>query len=134
MTRKRSFNLKETPKQSIIIAKNLIKLDNLNSKKTIQTNLTQSPTWSNSFSEVKTYTNNHISHTFYIELPEPILTYELYESFLKAPAEVPKYNELLAKIPPSHQVVCEMLLYFLSRVLNHKAKNTLEFDNLAGKN
>jgi hypothetical protein len=56
----------------------------------------------------------------------------IYNDALLISVDVPKYNELLAKVPPSHQVVCEMLLYFLSRVLNHKAKNTLEFENLAG--
>jgi len=68
---------------------------------------------------------------FLKELPEPLLTFDLYPVFLATKPELVKYNELLSKLPLAHQIVVEILLHFAARLLLHSKKNGLEWDNIA---
>jgi hypothetical protein len=74
---------------------------------------------------------------YFRELPEPILTYERYESFISAQAAPDpnlrlRYLKVLcASLPPQNLSLLKYLLKFLSKVKEHSEINKMAIHNLA---
>eukprot|EP01116_Phalansterium_solitarium_P016542 TRINITY_DN3860_c0_g1_i8.p1 TRINITY_DN3860_c0_g1~~TRINITY_DN3860_c0_g1_i8.p1 ORF type:complete len:694 (+),score=330.37 TRINITY_DN3860_c0_g1_i8:1340-3421(+) len=60
---------------------------------------------------------------FLRELPDPVLTSALYDKFVDARDDVAALQQLVLQLPVSHQVVLEVMLHFLGRLLEHSASN-----------
>jgi len=71
------------------------------------------------------------------ELPEPLLTYELYDSFLgcngctQDDEKIKQLHTLWTKLPMHSQSVLALLLPFLKRVINHSDTNLMTVSNIA---
>jgi len=71
---------------------------------------------------------------FLIELPEPLLTFGLYDEFIEA-ADTPDCKERLKatfqKLPPVNKLTAGCLFYFLSRVASCEDQSKMATNNLA---
>lgn len=71
------------------------------------------------------------------ELPEPLLTWELYDPFLATAAiavteaGIATIKKLLAMLPPAHYLCTKYLVSFLHRVQLESARNKMTPSNLA---
>jgi len=71
------------------------------------------------------------------ELPEPLMTYDLYESFITAQQErdpnkrIRFLRHLLSCLPPVNRATLQHLISFLSRVEKHSEVNKMAVHNLA---
>ncbi|XP_071506650.1 LOW QUALITY PROTEIN: unconventional myosin-IXb-like [Diadema antillarum] len=75
--------------------------------------------------------------SFFRDMPEPLLTYQLYEEFLRA-TEIADNNEKLQslqssieKLPVVNCDIFERLIFHLARVTNHEDSNKMSANNLA---
>lgn len=74
---------------------------------------------------------------FLRELPEPLLTFELYDDFMRIHAlpEEQKWNEiqrvLHSSLPKQNYIVLEYLMIFLVSVMEHSSVNRMSASNLA---
>jgi len=66
------------------------------------------------------------------DLPEPLLTYALYDSFISIAdsSDQSRLKDLILALPIPNQIVLQILIFFLGRVLDHKAKNGVDISNL----
>jgi len=67
---------------------------------------------------------------FLRELPEPLLTFTQYTSFVLA-ADIGKLRQILAEIPPENYKFLEQFIPFLQQVAEHSAQNRMTISNLA---
>eukprot|EP01103_Thecamoeba_quadrilineata_P008064 TRINITY_DN17852_c0_g1_i1.p1 TRINITY_DN17852_c0_g1~~TRINITY_DN17852_c0_g1_i1.p1 ORF type:complete len:606 (-),score=137.21 TRINITY_DN17852_c0_g1_i1:59-1876(-) len=70
------------------------------------------------------------------ELPEPLLTHSLYDSFLRVldvqnEVQVTKLKELVQQLPIPNRKVLQQLLGYLSKVAQHSQKNFMGLQNLS---
>lgn len=71
------------------------------------------------------------------ELPEPLMTYDLYESFIAAQQErdpnkrIRYIRHLIASLPPVNRATLKYLIEFLYRVEKHSEVNKMVVNNLA---
>ncbi|KAH3855768.1 hypothetical protein DPMN_098337 [Dreissena polymorpha] len=75
--------------------------------------------------------------TFFRELPEPILTFDLYDEFIQA-SEIKDEREaiqvlftLTQKLPKVNQDVLERLIFHLARVIQHEQSNKMSANGIA---
>jgi hypothetical protein len=68
---------------------------------------------------------------FLRELPEPLLTYGLYDEFIAAIQDNSRLPSLVASLPLSHQIVLEKILNLFGKVLEHTDKNKMDLAALA---
>lgn len=69
-----------------------------------------------------------------IDLPEPVLPFSTYEHFIAAmdsPAQLPKLQKVLKKLPSVNRTLTELILVFLSRVGACESVNQMTPQNLA---
>uniref|UniRef100_A0AAF5RX01 Uncharacterized protein n=1 Tax=Wuchereria bancrofti TaxID=6293 RepID=A0AAF5RX01_WUCBA len=90
-----------------------------------------------SFDDVPTHVITTLVKSFFRELPEPLITYDLYENFLNA-SEVQDSAErvrcltvIIELLPKCNRSVLERLLYHLARVANQESVNKMGAANLA---
>jgi len=72
------------------------------------------------------------------ELPEPLLTYELYDQFLAIERSKPSEEEymtkvkaLIEKLPPANRALLSSLIRLLVRVFGYSSVNKMTYENLA---
>lgn len=88
-------------------------------------------------SEPDHHTVSGLLKLFFREMPEPLLTFELYESFIAAQAErdsikrIRYVRHLLTLLPVANRATLKYLMVFLSRVEKHSAVNKMAMHNLA---
>lgn len=68
---------------------------------------------------------------FLRELREPLLTFELYDTFLQANCDRDKVKSALSSLPMSNLRVLKYLIEFLFEVAQHSANNKMPVHNLA---
>lgn len=71
---------------------------------------------------------------YFIELPEPLLTHDLYQSFVDAadaPDCVSKLREICERLPRCNKLVAGCLFLFLNNVSRHSSENKTNTSNLA---
>eukprot|EP01111_Echinosteliopsis_oligospora_P010996 TRINITY_DN3522_c0_g1_i1.p1 TRINITY_DN3522_c0_g1~~TRINITY_DN3522_c0_g1_i1.p1 ORF type:complete len:572 (+),score=130.65 TRINITY_DN3522_c0_g1_i1:53-1717(+) len=72
---------------------------------------------------------------YFRELPEPVLTYALYDSFLelsrKDKVDVAAYKALLSKLPPNYYLVARDLLLYVHRLSKLEATTRMGVANLS---
>jgi len=68
---------------------------------------------------------------FLRELPEPILTYGLYEDFLENYFEPAELKTLVYSLPVANSFLLEALLNFIAKISEHSSLNKMELDALA---
>ncbi|CAG9541021.1 unnamed protein product [Cercopithifilaria johnstoni] len=90
-----------------------------------------------SFDDVSTHVITTLVKSFFRELPEPLITYDLYENFLNA-SEVQESAErirclsvIVELLPKCNKSVLDRLLYHLARVANQESVNKMGAANLA---
>ncbi|KAL3997136.1 Myosin head (motor domain) family protein [Acanthocheilonema viteae] len=90
-----------------------------------------------SFDDVSTHIMTTLVKSFFRELPEPLITYDLYENFLNA-SEVEESAErirclsvIVELLPKCNRSVLDRLLYHLARVANQESVNKMSAANLA---
>ncbi|XP_067665748.1 unconventional myosin-IXb-like isoform X12 [Haliotis asinina] len=74
---------------------------------------------------------------FFRELPEPLLTFDLYDDFLRA-AEIKDEKEriqslftVIERLPKANYNLCERLMFHLARVAMHEGSNKMSCNGLA---
>jgi len=71
---------------------------------------------------------------YFIDLPEPLLTFDLYDSFIDV-ADTPdckaKLKDIFQKLPQVNKLTAACLFYFLSRVANAEKESKMTTNNLA---
>ncbi|XP_071119029.1 unconventional myosin-IXb-like isoform X6 [Haliotis cracherodii] len=74
---------------------------------------------------------------FFRELPEPLLTFDLYEDFIRA-AEIKDEKEriqslftVIERLPKANYDLCERLMFHLARVAMHEGSNKMSCNGLA---
>jgi len=78
-----------------------------------------------------------ILKAFLRELPDPLLTFDLYDNFLEAQSitdenkRIAKFKTLIKALPPDNVNLLKPLLQFISIVAEHSAKNKMPITNLA---
>ncbi|EJD74213.1 hypothetical protein LOAG_18439 [Loa loa] len=89
------------------------------------------------FDDVPTHVMTTLVKSFFRELPEPLISYDLYENFLNA-SEVQESAErirclsvIVELLPKCNRSVLERLLYHLARVANQESVNKMGATNLA---
>jgi len=65
---------------------------------------------------------------FLRELPEPLLTFGLYDEFIAAADDFNRLKTLVSALPVVNQVVIEMLVFFLANVMDHQSKNKMDIN------
>uniref|UniRef100_A0A915PKD8 Uncharacterized protein n=1 Tax=Setaria digitata TaxID=48799 RepID=A0A915PKD8_9BILA len=90
-----------------------------------------------SFDDIPTHVMTALVKSFFRELPEPLITYDLYENFLNA-SEVEENAErirclsiVVELLPKCNKSVLDRLLYHLARVANQESVNKMGAANLA---
>ncbi|VDK70855.1 unnamed protein product [Litomosoides sigmodontis] len=90
-----------------------------------------------SFDDLSTHVITTLVKSFFRELPEPLITYDLYENFLNA-SEVQESAErirclsvIVELLPKCNKSVLDRLLYHLARVANQESVNKMSAANLA---
>eukprot|EP01104_Vermistella_antarctica_P011350 TRINITY_DN3158_c0_g1_i2.p1 TRINITY_DN3158_c0_g1~~TRINITY_DN3158_c0_g1_i2.p1 ORF type:complete len:589 (+),score=112.43 TRINITY_DN3158_c0_g1_i2:277-2043(+) len=73
---------------------------------------------------------------YFRELPEPLLTFELYDDFvilgdLPVAGRRAALKQLLSQLPPAHIEVLKLLVFFLANVAAHASVNLMGVENLA---
>lgn len=74
---------------------------------------------------------------YFRELPNPLLTYELYEKFTEAVSHSPEEGQLariqnvIQKLPPSHYRTLEYLIRHLAHIASFSSKTNMHARNLA---
>ncbi|KAG8521999.1 Rho GTPase-activating protein 31, partial [Galemys pyrenaicus] len=74
---------------------------------------------------------------YFRELPNPLLTYELYEKFTKAVSHCPEEGQLariqnvIQELPPSHYRTLEYLIRHLAHIASFSSKTNMHARNLA---
>ncbi|XP_066097410.1 rho GTPase-activating protein 31 [Saccopteryx bilineata] len=74
---------------------------------------------------------------YFRELPNPLLTYELYEKFTEAVSRCPEEGQLariqnvIQELPPSHYRTLEYLIQHLARIASFSSKTNMHARNLA---
>ncbi|XP_004606759.2 rho GTPase-activating protein 31 [Sorex araneus] len=74
---------------------------------------------------------------YFRELPNPLLTYELYEKFTEAVSHCPEEGQLariqnvIQKLPPSHYRTLEYLIRHLAHIASFSSKTNMHARNLA---
>jgi integrin-linked kinase-associated serine/threonine phosphatase 2C len=74
---------------------------------------------------------------FIRDLPEPLLTWNLYSEFVNVADITDNENKtqrlrtLVQQLPANNRALCEILLLFLARVVEHSDKNKMSSTNLA---
>jgi hypothetical protein len=87
--------------------------------------------------EIDHHTVSGLLKLFFREMPEPLLTFDLYESFIAAQAErdtikrIRYLRHLLTLLPVANRATLKYLIAFLSRVEKHAAVNKMAMHNLA---
>ncbi|XP_030832598.1 unconventional myosin-IXAa isoform X3 [Strongylocentrotus purpuratus] len=75
--------------------------------------------------------------SFFREMPEPLLTYQLYEEFLRATEIVDKHEKLqslqssIEKLPLENYDALERLIFHLARIAENENTNKMSASNLA---
>ncbi|XP_041464110.1 unconventional myosin-IXAa-like isoform X3 [Lytechinus variegatus] len=75
--------------------------------------------------------------SFFRDMPEPLLTYQLYEEFLRATEIVDKHEKLqslqssIEKLPLENHDALERLIFHLARVAENENSNKMSASNLA---
>jgi len=82
------------------------------------------------FADVDPHVVAGLLKVFLKELPEPLLTHNLYKKFLSVET-LPQLQECISALPVAHQLVLEVLVWFWGRVLDHKQKNGLDIATLS---
>jgi len=67
---------------------------------------------------------------FLRELPEPLLTFTHYDSFVLA-TDVSRLRHILLEIPPENYKFLEQFIPFILQVAEHSAQNRMTISNLA---
>merc|ERR1739848_276587 len=68
---------------------------------------------------------------FLRDLPEPLMTYELYQPLLANRADVDKIRELLHELPKENFALLQALMRFLGHVVQHEDVNHMSTSNIA---
>ncbi|KAI2530991.1 Rho GTPase activating protein 31, partial [Homo sapiens] len=74
---------------------------------------------------------------YFRELPNPLLTYELYEKFTEAVSHCPEEGQLariqnvIQELPPSHYRTLEYLIRHLAHIASFSSKTNMHARNLA---
>ena len=74
---------------------------------------------------------------FLRELPEPLLTFSLYDDFLRAVSIQDKQDQaqtvfaIIEQLPPANYQLLERLLFHLARVAHHEHDNRMSANALA---
>ncbi|VDM96149.1 unnamed protein product [Thelazia callipaeda] len=89
------------------------------------------------FDDIPTHVITTLVKSFFRELPEPLITYDLYENFLNA-SEVQESFEriqclsvMMELLPKCNKSVLDRLMYHLARVANQESVNKMGAANLA---
>uniref|UniRef100_A0A158Q830 Myosin motor domain-containing protein n=1 Tax=Elaeophora elaphi TaxID=1147741 RepID=A0A158Q830_9BILA len=90
-----------------------------------------------SFDDFPTHVITTLVKSFFRELPEPLITYDLYENFLNA-SEVQESDErmrclsvIVELLPKCNRSLLDRLLYHLARIANQESVNKMGAANLA---
>jgi hypothetical protein len=91
--------------------------------------------------DLKTVSDPHtvsgVLKLWFRELPEPLMTYDLYESFIAAQQErdpnkrIRYLRHLISNLPPVNRATLKYLIEFLNRVEKHSEVNKMTVTNLA---
>eukprot|EP01119_Soliformovum_irregulare_P003865 TRINITY_DN14913_c0_g1_i1.p1 TRINITY_DN14913_c0_g1~~TRINITY_DN14913_c0_g1_i1.p1 ORF type:complete len:743 (+),score=254.87 TRINITY_DN14913_c0_g1_i1:55-2283(+) len=68
---------------------------------------------------------------FFRELPEPLLTFDLYTTITTSNLDIPTMKAILKNIPESNRVLLKYLAIFLTQVAASESKNKMGLANLA---
>ncbi|KAG7273955.1 hypothetical protein CRUP_021239, partial [Coryphaenoides rupestris] len=74
---------------------------------------------------------------YFRELPNPLLTYQLYEKFADCMGEMSddermvKVHDVIQQLPPPHHRTLECLIRHLSRLATHSGETNMHIKNLA---
>ncbi|XP_067935828.1 GTPase-activating protein CdGAPr-like isoform X2 [Watersipora subatra] len=83
-----------------------------------------------------THTITTVLKTYFRELPNPLLTYQLYDSFSEAVEltgsnRINKIKECIKRLPPPHYRTAKYLFNHLNRMAGHSSQTGMDSKNLA---